>query len=82
MLHQPTFQQSQVAVSGATANIDNDHVDEDESTSLSSLLESGASKKNIEQKSKNYHNKLIIDYTHEKRFESFKRDMYQVYSNV
>jgi hypothetical protein len=76
LLGEPTYRQSQVALSATTAKLDNDPIDKDEQ------LESEQSTKKNEQKQKNYENKLIIHYTHEKRFETFKRDMHTLHNDV
>lgn len=76
LIGQPTYRQSQVAMSAATANIDNDQTDDTEE-----MKTTEATNKTID-KVKNYGNKLFIHYTHEKRFQSFKRDMHQVYQDV
>lgn len=65
---QPTLRQCQVEMSVATADIDNDPIDEKQDSSMKT-----------EKKSLNYKDRLFIHYTHEKRFEPFKRNMHQLY---
>jgi hypothetical protein len=76
ILGQPTPRQSQVATSAATANIDNDQTDDTKEIKLNESIKKTAKKET------NYGDKLIVHYTHEKRFEPFKRDMHRVYENV
>jgi len=75
LLGQPTQRQSQAALSEATADIENDQTDatttENENTTTTTA------NKLIYNKD----DKLFVHYTHEKRFQSLKRDMYQVYQN-
>ncbi len=68
LLSQPTHRQSQVALSTATADIDNDQTD-------AQLTEPQT---NVTKQSTNNDTKLIVHYTHEKRFHTLKRDMHQV----
>ena len=75
MIHQATSRQSQVATSASTADIDNDQTDEN-------IIESREITKTVETKSTNYGDKLIVHYTHEKRFASLPRDIHRVYENV
>lgn len=75
LLGQPTPRQTQVAVSAALADLDNDQIEE-QPTKI---------EETSQQKDKNVNsttNKLLVHYTHEKRFESFKRDMHTVYEDV
>ncbi len=72
LLRQPTHRQSQVVLSAATADIDNDQTD-----ARLTEPQTSASK----QPTKN-DTKLIIHYTHEKRFHTLKRDMHEVYANT
>ena len=75
---QPTPRQSQVASSATTADIDNDQTDE---TIQIESKETTTAKK-LEKKSTNYGDKLFAHYTHEKRFQSCKRDLHRVYDNT
>ena len=75
-MDQPTPRQSQVAISATTADIDNDQTDEN----LTELKETTT--KTVETKSKTYEDKLIVHYTHEKRFTSLPRDIHRVYDNT
>lgn len=75
LLNIPTHRQSQVALRAAQANIDQHQADETHN----------APKITTEKNDKpttNYENKLIIHYTHEKRFRSTKRDLHQIYDNI
>ncbi|CAF3852581.1 unnamed protein product [Rotaria magnacalcarata] len=76
LLGQPTPRQSLVALSAATADIDNDP-DTDE-TKQPNESTTKIDKTNIT----NYQEKLFIHYTHEKRFNVFKRDMHHVYEDT
>ena len=74
-LGQPTTRQSQIAINVATANIDN--------ASMSNQR-NGPTPSNSKPRAaaKPYGSKLIIHYTHEKRFHSMKREMHQIYDDV
>jgi hypothetical protein len=76
IMRQPTSRQSQVAMSTSIANIDNDQTDDTVD------IESKEPTKNAGRKPTNYGDKLFFHYTHEKRFESFKRDMHKIYDTV
>ncbi len=76
LMGQPTPRQSQVAASAATANIDNDQTDD------TIAIDSQKATKIKGKKPINYGDQLFVHYTHEKRFQPFKRDMHQVYDNV
>jgi hypothetical protein len=71
----PTARQSQVALSATIANIDNDQTDENP-------VETSKPTTEIDNKQKHYGNKQFVHYTHEQRFNSFKRDMHQVYEDI
>ncbi|CAF2256135.1 unnamed protein product [Rotaria magnacalcarata] len=71
LLGQPTPRQSQVALSAATADIDND-TDADETKQPNE-----PSTKPDPATITNYEEKLLLHYTHEKRFTVMKRDMHQ-----
>ncbi|CAF3626099.1 unnamed protein product, partial [Rotaria socialis] len=75
LLAQPTSRQSQVALNAATTDIDNDPVaDETKQPNQSpTKLDSTTIT--------NYEEKLFLHYTHEKRFEVFKRDMHHAYEH-
>lgn len=75
LLGQPTPRQSQTTTSADTADVDNDQTDEQ----LQQAIES-TTKDEIE--TTNYDDKLFIHYTHEKRFQSCKRDMHHVYEDI
>ncbi|CAF3630056.1 unnamed protein product [Rotaria socialis] len=77
ILDLPTARQSQVSISAATADIDNDQTDESQKEPATTIT--------IHELNKKEHtpaNKLIVHYTHEKRFQTFKSDMHQVYDNI
>jgi hypothetical protein len=77
ILGQPTPRQSQVAISAATADLDNNQTDEVESIQRTNILNDNTGKHDIK-----FENKIIVHYTHEKRFRSFKRDMHHIYGNT
>ncbi|CAF1489648.1 unnamed protein product [Didymodactylos carnosus] len=74
ILRQPTHQQLQVAISAATVDLDNDQTDE-ESIQRTDILN------NTEKNNAEFEIKIIVHYTHEKRFNSFKRDMHHIYDD-
>ncbi|CAF4569084.1 unnamed protein product, partial [Rotaria socialis] len=76
ILGQPTPRQSQVAMSAALAGIDNDSPDDDE------RQQPDPYKNKSEEKISNYNEKFYTHFTHEKRFETCKRDMHQVYNHA
>lgn len=67
LLREPTQWQSQIALSAITANMDNDSHDD---------------QKTEEQSTKKYGKKFFIHYTHEKRFETLKRNMHGAYEDI
>lgn len=69
LLGQPTPRQSQTIKSAETADIDNDPIDEP----LEQTTETTTTSND---------DKLFIHYTHEKRFQSCKRDMHRVYEDI
>jgi hypothetical protein len=73
VMRQSTSRQSQVKLSTSKADIDNDQTDDTVD------IESKEPTKNAGRKPTNYGDKLFFHYTHEKRFQSFKRDMHQIY---
>ena len=76
ILGQPTPEQSQVAASAATADIDNEQTDASEPINASAPT-------NVDKKKPtNHEDRLFLHYTHEKRFQSMKRHIHQVYENV
>ncbi|CAF4618116.1 unnamed protein product [Rotaria socialis] len=75
ILGQPTPRQSQVALSAALADIDNDPPDDENQ-------QPDPYKTKSEQKISNYDEKFFTHFTYEKRFETCKRDMHKVYNNV
>ncbi|CAF4940347.1 unnamed protein product [Rotaria magnacalcarata] len=81
ILNLPTARQSQVSISAATADIDNDQTDEpqNEPTTTTTTTTTAQERK---KKEHTRGNKLIVHYTHEKRFQTFKSDMHQVYDNT
>ncbi|CAM4845707.1 unnamed protein product [Rotaria magnacalcarata] len=72
----PTPRQSQVAMSAALADIDNDPPDDDERQQPNQHPEKS------EEKIPNYNEKFFTHFTYEKRFETCKRDMHQVYNHA
>ncbi|CAF4645078.1 unnamed protein product, partial [Rotaria socialis] len=72
----PTPRQSQVAMSAALADIDNDPPDDDE------RQQPDQNKKKPEEKISNYNEKFFTHFIYEKRFETCKRDMHQVYNHA
>ncbi len=76
IMAQTTPRQSQVALSATAANIDNDQTDATEQIAPKESTET------TEKKQTKNGDLLIVHYTHEKRFRSFKREMHQVYENV
>ncbi|CAF1369208.1 unnamed protein product [Adineta steineri] len=68
----PTTRQSQTITSAATANINNDQTHED----ITPVTLPTANPKTI---TTTYSNKLFIHYTHEKRFQSCKKDMHRLF---
>ncbi|CAF3697984.1 unnamed protein product, partial [Rotaria socialis] len=72
----PTPRQSQVAMSAALADIDNDPPDDDERQQPNQHPEKS------EEKIPNYNEKFFTHFTYEKRFETSKRDMHQVYNHA
>jgi len=79
LLGQPTQRQSQAALSEATADIENDQTDETtaENENTTTTTTTTANKPIY-----NKDDKLFVHYTHEKRFQSLKRDMHRVYQNT
>ena len=75
LLGQPTPRQSQVTLSAALADLDNDQTEEQPKPT-----EETTERK--DQKSNKTNDKLFVHYTHEKRFESFKRDIHSGYEDV
>ncbi|CAF1996607.1 unnamed protein product, partial [Rotaria magnacalcarata] len=75
ILGQPTPRQSQVALSAALADIDNDPPDDEKQ-------QPDPYKTKSEEKISNYDEKFFTHFTYEKCFETCKRDMHKVYNNV
>ncbi|CAF3378983.1 unnamed protein product [Rotaria socialis] len=83
LLNIPTARQSQVSLSAATADIDNDQTDEPENEPTTTTTTTTTS--TVHERNKKEHtsgNKLIVHYTHEKRFQTFKSDMHKGYDNI
>jgi len=76
IIGQPTIQQSQVAMSITTAT---GNIDFDQLNSIEEMESIGSNKKSTK---KPYGNKILFHYTHEKRFQSFKRDMHTIYEDT
>jgi len=77
--NEPTAKQSQVALSAATADLDNEQTDD--CTIVFEQKEATTTTATTEKKPTSYGNKLFIHYLHEKRFRSFKRGMHQIFGN-
>ena len=75
LLGQPTPRQSQVALSAATADIDNDPVPDE-------TKQPDESPTKPDSKIPNHEKRLILHYTHEKRFQACKREMHHVYEDI
>lgn len=78
--NQLTPRQSQVAQNTAQADCDNEQTDENNPITSMQTTESGQI--TTTNKSATYSNKLIVHYTHEHRFCTFKRDLHQIHDNV
>ncbi len=76
LIDQLTPRQSQVAANVAIANINNDQTDDTKPAELQEAM------KKTGKKPIHYGDQLFVHYTHEKRFESFKRDMHTINDNV
>jgi hypothetical protein len=76
ILDQPTPRQSQVAMSAALADIDNDPLDDDEKQPPN------AQPNKPEEKIPTYNEKFFTHFTYEKRFQACKRDLHQVYHHA
>jgi hypothetical protein len=74
-IRETTTCQSHVAIDGLIAGVDSDRLHEHPMD----LGDANLKSKTVE---KPYQQKLIIHYTHEKRLDSLKREMHQVYQNV
>jgi hypothetical protein len=68
---EPTPRQSQVQQSSATADVDNDQTDQQNNNDTTTTT---TTKYNVD--------KLFVHYTHEKRFEPFKREMHHLYDDI
>ncbi|CAF4625006.1 unnamed protein product [Rotaria socialis] len=75
LTQKPSRQQSQVEMRIAILTTDNDHFIQ-ESTKNQELIIKDY------QKPKEFQNKLIIHYTHEKRFNTRKRDMHRIFQDT
>ena len=64
-----------MAISAATADLDNHQTDEDH-------VEPKEPTRTTETKPINYGDRLFLHYTHERRFHSVKRDIHQGYEKV
>ena len=72
ILGEPTKRQSQIALSAATADLDNVQTDEQ-------IMQQQAA---TDQKPTKCGDKFFVHYTHEQRFNRLKKDMHQVYDDV
>jgi hypothetical protein len=75
LLGQPTQRQSQVALSAARADIDNHQADEQ-------IVEKEKNTTAMNQLIYNQNDKFFVYYTHEKRFQTLKRDMHHLYEET
>ncbi|CAF4204798.1 unnamed protein product, partial [Adineta steineri] len=75
LLDLPTRRQSQTTISAATAHINNDQPHDE-------IMQVTLPTANTKTITTTYSNKLFIHYTHEKRFESCKKDMHRVYEDI
>ncbi|CAF3327431.1 unnamed protein product [Rotaria socialis] len=75
ILGQPTPRQSQVAMSAALAGIDNDPSDDERQ-------QPNPDPKKSEEKISNYNEKFFTHFIYEKRFDTCKRDMHQIYHHA
>ncbi|CAF1666202.1 unnamed protein product [Rotaria magnacalcarata] len=75
ILGQPTPRQSQVAMSAALADIDNDPPADEKQ-------QPDRSEKKSEEIISNYNEKFFTHFTYEKRFATCKRDMHEVYHHT
>jgi hypothetical protein len=78
LISQPTSRQSQMATSTTTANMDTNPRNDTEDITTTTAETTDE----LPIKAKTNKNKLIIHYTHEKRFQSFKRDMHKLYKDI
>jgi hypothetical protein len=72
LISEPTQRQSQIVLSAATADLDNDQTDDQ-------ILKEPTT---TDRKPTNYGDQFFVHYTHEKRFNTLKKDMHQVYDDV
>ncbi|CAF2199335.1 unnamed protein product, partial [Rotaria magnacalcarata] len=72
---QPSRQQSQVEMRIATLTNDNDHLVEDLDKKEKFIIQEN-------KKTNKLQNKLIIHYTHEKRFKTRKRDLHRIFQET
>lgn len=75
LLLKPTTRQSQLAINAASIHLDHDPVSH-QSTIPKDIPVKSTSKINQDEK------KMITHYTHERRFESMKRDMHKIYDDI
>ena len=75
ILRQPTRQQSQVTLSAATADLDNHPTD-------GNVMQTTDTSENIPENDRRFDKKIIVHYTHEKRFQPFKRNMHRILDNT
>jgi hypothetical protein len=75
ILGQPTPQQTQVAISATTADLDNNPTDQE-------VIQTTDVSNNMKKNDTKFGNKIIVHYRHEKRFQSFKRDMHHIYDDT
>jgi superfamily II RNA helicase len=72
LLGEPTLRQSQTAISATTADMDNDQTND----------QIMAVQTTTNKKSKNSSEQFHVHYTHERRFQTLKKDMHKVYDDI
>ncbi|CAF2090113.1 unnamed protein product, partial [Rotaria magnacalcarata] len=72
---QPSRQQSQVEMRIATVTTDNEHLIEESDKKQELTIQEN-------KKPNELQNKLIIHYTHEKRFNTRKRDLHRIFQET
>jgi hypothetical protein len=72
---QPSRQQSQVEMRIATLTTDDNHLTEESDKNKNFTIQENT-------KPNEFQNKLIIHYTHEKRFNTRKRDMHRIFQET
>ena len=84
-LSEPIPRQSKFATSAATVNTDHKQPGEEQVEDEQveeEIIDEEYSTKKAKATKKIFGHKLIVHYTHEKRLESLKRDMHEVYHDI